>query len=69
MTSIKSIDLQAPSYRKSDSILRIGKGFIDKVVEFKGGQLGDFEINPSAIQGRALEIVVPPGATAEQKTR
>jgi hypothetical protein len=67
VTSIKSIDLQAPSYRKTDSILRTGKGFIDKVVEFNGGKRGNFQIEANAIKGRGLDIAVPPGATLQQQ--
>ena len=66
MTSIKSIDLKAPSYRKFDDLLRVCKGYLDKVADFKGGRLLDAQIFEFQIKGRALKVAIPPGASAEQ---
>ena len=66
VTSIKSIDLQAPSYNKRDHLRRVCEGFVDKVAVFIGARRGKFRVVESAIKGRALDIVVPPGATAQQ---
>jgi hypothetical protein len=66
VTSIKSIDLKAPSYRKFDDLLRVCKEYLDTVAAFKGGQRSKIKITGSQIRGRALTVAIPPGATAEQ---
>jgi hypothetical protein len=66
VTSIKSIDLRAPSYRKPEALRRTCEGFVDKVAGFKSGRRGKVRILESEIEGRALDILVPPGATSER---
>jgi hypothetical protein len=67
VTSIKSIDLHAKTYSDPRAITRVGQGFIDKVAGFTRGTRGNFDIRESKIRGRALDLVVPPGATPGQR--
>jgi filamentous hemagglutinin len=67
VTSIKSIDLQSKSYRDPAAITRLGQGFVDKVAGFKEGRRAKYIIAESQIEGRALDLVVPPGATSGQQ--
>ncbi len=68
VTSIKSIDLQAPSYRKPGVLLSTVRRYIDKVAGFKSGRRAGAEVPSHKVRGRALDLGVPPGATAQQKT-
>jgi hypothetical protein len=67
-TSIKSIDLNAPTYQKPAQLAYRLNKYIDEVAQFKGGQLGGDEVKPSEIKGRALSLAIPKGSiTPEQQ--
>ena len=65
-TSIKSIDLLAPTNQKLGSLSSKLRGYVDRVAEFKGKDFSDVDIQPEQIASRVLEVGIPPGATAEQ---
>jgi filamentous hemagglutinin len=66
-TSIKSMDLGAPTFENVAAITRTGQGYIDKVASFKPKPWAGVDIKPSQITGRGLDLAVPPGATAAQR--
>ena len=45
VTSIKSMDIHAKTYRNPAAIDRVGQGYVDKVAEFKGGTADKHEIS------------------------
>jgi RHS repeat-associated protein len=62
VTSIKSIDVTAQSYKEGNALLNTLKGYIRKVAGFQGGRRQNFEIlNTQITGGRALELVIQPG--------
>jgi len=67
-TSIKSIDLNAPSYqdpaRLSSTVIR----YLNTLARWNGQEpaWGGFRIGSSEIQGKVLELAVPPGASPSQ---
>ncbi len=67
VTSIKSIDLRAPSYRKPGTFYKVCKEYIDSVAAFKGAKFGGAEITEREIMGRALELAIPPGASGQHR--
>ncbi|HZM74343.1 MAG TPA: RHS repeat-associated core domain-containing protein [Candidatus Limnocylindrales bacterium] len=64
-TSIKSLDLGAPTYQNAAKITSRLKGYIDKLSGFSGNMTwgGDTVGN---VTSRVLEVAVPPGGTAAQ---
>ena len=64
-TSIKSMDLGAPTYQNAARITSKLEGYIDKVAGFNGNITwgGD---TVGAVTSRALELGIPPGATSAQ---
>jgi filamentous hemagglutinin len=66
-TSIKSLDLGAPTYSTPAAITRVGTGYVDKVAAFQGRSYAQIDIRACQVTGRSLDIAVPPGATATQK--
>jgi filamentous hemagglutinin len=65
-TSIKSMDLAAPSYADPAAITRVGQKFIDDVAAFKGRSWGGASVPGSQITGKAVEIAIPPKPTPAQ---
>jgi len=66
-TSIKSVDLAAPTYQSTSRLEYVLNGYVNKVADFGVRQHGDTAIDGRLLAGRELEICVPPGtATAEQ---
>jgi hypothetical protein len=69
-TSIKSLDLGAPSYQDAAALDRTLSGYIDKVVNYNGtgpqGWAGVI-IPQSQITGRALDLAIPNAGTAVQQ--
>jgi hypothetical protein len=63
-TSIKSIDLNAASYQNIATLNRTMTGYIDSVANFNGRTWAG--VNVSGVTARALELAVPPGASAAQ---
>jgi hypothetical protein len=65
-TSIKSLDLGAPTYQmRPNRVFGTVRRYIDQVAEFDGAQVLDFAIRPWEIRSRVLELAVPPGVSAE----
>jgi hypothetical protein len=60
-TSIKSVDLAAPSYLHPAGITRTGQGYVDAVAGFRGRNWAGVNIRPGDIRGRGVDIAVPPG--------
>jgi hypothetical protein len=68
-TSIKSIDLTAATYQDATRLTYRLNDYVNKLVFFEGADFGIWEIEPSAINGRVLDLVVPKGSmTAAQRT-
>jgi hypothetical protein len=67
--SIKSIDLNAPSYRDPLSLSRRIDRYVDKLVDFESLNWGGVRIAPNDIRGRVLDIIVPKnsGTVAQQE--
>jgi filamentous hemagglutinin len=59
VTSIKSIDLGAKSYRSPGAVLQALIGCVDQVANFQGGRWGEVSIKASDIAERRLDVVVP----------
>ena len=67
-TSIKSIDLTAPTYQNSSALTSTINGYVDKVASFQGASWGGVEIDSSEVVVRQLQLAVPQGAaTAAQQ--
>jgi filamentous hemagglutinin len=65
-TSIKSLDLGAKSYQQIASLTNKVRGYIETVAGFGGRTWGGTTVRGADITGRALELAVPAGGTAEQ---
>jgi hypothetical protein len=61
VTSIKSVDLQAPTYDNPATLTSTLQSYVDKVANFRGGRRADTTILESQIKGRALDVAIPPG--------
>ncbi|HKT00837.1 MAG TPA: pre-peptidase C-terminal domain-containing protein [Rugosimonospora sp.] len=60
-TSIKSIDLAAPTYQRLSALRSLVKGYINKVAGFNGASFDGVTITASDISSRALDIAIPKG--------
>jgi len=69
VTSLKSIDLRAPTYQNPANLERVLKGYVDKLVEFSGVTRATRDISLSEIRGRALDIAIPPGPMTPAQRR
>lgn len=49
------------------AIVTKAEGYINEVVEFRGGVHHGLEIGEGQIKGRAMDLVIPPGASCEQQ--
>lgn len=67
-TSIKTLDLQAPTYAKEGSraVYNTLKGYIDKLKDFKGANKSGKEVLESDIKEKVLDVAIPKGATKAQ---
>lgn len=61
-TSIKSIDLNAPSYQNMGKLAYTLDTYTDKVANLNGADWGDESIAGSQIRARQLQIAIPPGS-------
>jgi hypothetical protein len=68
-TSIKSIDLNAPTYQDDARLTYRLNKYIDDVVEFNGANLANDEVKLSDIEGRALHLAIPKGSMTEAQRR
>ncbi|MDP3763502.1 MAG: hypothetical protein Q8Q92_02510, partial [bacterium] len=66
-TSIKSINLDAGTYKNLSSLKSTLKSYIDDVADFRGTTYDKYTIGENEISGRALELVVPHGGSAAQQ--
>lgn len=60
-TSIKSIDLSAPTYQSSTALTSRLTGYVDKVAGFNGATFDGVAVRSSDIAARGLDIAIPPG--------
>jgi hypothetical protein len=65
-TSIKSMNLNDPTYLKLRNISRVGERYVDQLAAFTRGKRGRLVILPQQIQGRVLELAIPRGASDSQ---
>ena len=69
-TSAKTLDTRAPGYMDRPSrIYGVLKRYIDKIDRFDGDIVEEFQINPSEIDLKRLELAIPDGTTPEQFTQ
>jgi len=67
-TSIKSIDLRAPTYQDPGALEARLERYVDKLAEFNGAQRGETNIKSTDISGRTLDLVIPRGSmTSSQR--
>ncbi len=66
-TSVKSMDLVAPTYANAGNITSTGRGYIDSVAGFQGRNWAGVNIRPGDITARGLDLAVPAGATQTQQ--
>ncbi len=64
-TSIKSIDLNAATYHKEQSLTYRIEKYVEAVRDFNGADWGDKIVWSDDIAGRALQLVVPQGSVTE----
>lgn len=62
VTSIKSIDLRAATYQDATRLTYRLNKYVDSLALFDGAKLGAWRIESTAIEGRALNVVVPQGS-------
>lgn len=66
-TSVKSIDLAAPSYSDAAALGNRLKGFVDKLASFQGATFANTSVKGSEISSRVLELVVQRGAATPEQ--
>ena len=67
ITSIKSLDLNAKSYKSGNAVYNRVKGYIDDLSNFKGKDYGGRSVPENGIQSRVLKLAIPEGATQSQQ--
>ena len=65
-TSIKSLDLNAKSYKSGNAVFNRVKGYIDDLVKFEGKITPQHPVPVGGIENRVLELAIPDGATQNQ---
>jgi RHS repeat-associated protein len=67
-TSIKSLDLNAPTYQNLSALASRVQGYCNTMSNYSGqiNRWGGIQILPQQITGRAVELAIPTGATAAQ---
>ncbi|MDC0714069.1 hypothetical protein POL68_36730 [Stigmatella sp. ncwal1] len=61
-TSIKSINLRAPSYQNPSRLSSLMNGYINKLANFRGASRMGQTVSQGQIQSRVIEVVIPKGA-------
>ncbi len=61
-TSIKSVDLAAPTYQNPSALLSRLRGYVNKVAAFTGDARGPVRILPDQVRERVLEVAIPQGS-------
>jgi hypothetical protein len=70
VTSVKTMNLLEKTYQSADRIISTAKGYINKVADFaseKAVRYAGRTIRPNEVTGKALDLVVPPWITTEQR--
>jgi filamentous hemagglutinin len=67
-TSIKSINLNAPSYRQAKALYGKLREQINEVANFTGKKWAGVIIGEDQIAGRTLDVVVPHSGNVAQKS-
>ena len=67
ITSIKSLDLNAKSYKSGNAVYNRVKGYIDDLSNFKGKDYGGRSVPENGIESRVLKLAIPEGATQSQQ--
>jgi hypothetical protein len=63
-TSIKSVDLSAPTYQNTGTLASRLRGYVDKVGGFDGATFDGTNIDDEEITARALEVAIQPGVAS-----
>jgi hypothetical protein len=66
-TSIKSIDLNAATYRDATRLVSRITKYIADVAEYEGGSFANKKVLSEEITGRAVNLVVPKGSMTEEQ--
>lgn len=66
ITSMKSLDLNAKSYKSGNAVFNRVKGYIDDLVKFEGKITTKHPVPEGGIESRVLELAIPDGATQNQ---
>jgi RHS repeat-associated protein len=67
-TSIKSIDLTAPTYQNVGRLTSRLNGYIDSAAGFNGATFNGVAITPGQITSRGLDIAIQPGVASAAQT-
>ena len=67
ITSMKSLDLNAKSYKSGNAVYNRVKGYIDDLSNFKGRRYGERSVPENGIESRVLKLAIPEGATQSQQ--
>jgi len=67
ITSMKSLGLNAKSYKSGNSVYNRVKGYIDDLSNFKGRDYGGRSVPENGIESRVLKLAIPEGATQSQQ--
>ena len=67
ITSMKSLDLNAKSYKSGNAVYNRVKGYIDDLSNFKGKDYGGRRVPENGIESRVLKLAIPEGATQSQQ--
>lgn len=69
VTSIKSVDLNSPTYGNEENNALYNKLFkaVNDLAEFQGSHYADIHIKSEEIKSRILTIIVPSKGTASQQ--
>ncbi|QKE82876.1 putative T7SS-secreted protein [Arthrobacter sp. NEB 688] len=62
-TSVKSMDLRAPTYSSDASVRSTLKGYVDSMADFEGARRGEVRITRFDVTSRNLLVVIPPQAS------
>jgi len=65
-TSIKSLDVTAPTYQNIGALTSKVQGYIDTLASFQGATHANTAITAPQITGRVLELAISPGASPAQ---
>jgi hypothetical protein len=66
-TSIKTIDLNLPTYHRRVALENTVRGEVDRVAGFRGDEFAGRVIDEEEVTARALEVVIPHAGSAEQR--